>query len=119
MKGKRSYGNGGIDPRGENTWRLRYYINKKRFAVTFRGTEAEAKKEIRRLLRSGDTGEHIAPDKMTFAQWVEHWICIGAPGRRRKPVKQRTLERYAELMRCHVTPTLIACFTENPEHRNR
>jgi integrase len=40
-------------------------------------------------------------------QWVEHWVSIGCPGsKRRKEVGQRSIERYAELMRCHVLPTL-------------
>jgi hypothetical protein len=53
---KRSYGDGGIDQRGENSFRLRYRIGKQRFSATFKGTLAEAKVELRRLLRSGDTG---------------------------------------------------------------
>jgi integrase len=58
---RRTYGDGGIDARGENSWRLRYRVNGKRFSKSFRGTKTEALKELRRLLRSGDTGEHIAP----------------------------------------------------------
>jgi integrase len=61
---------------------------------------------LRRLIRSGDTGEHIAPDKMTVKQWIDQWIAAGAPGRRKKRVGRRTLERYDELLRCHVVPTL-------------
>jgi integrase len=63
---------------------------------------------LRRLIRSGDTGEHVAPDKIMLAQWVEQWIAAGAPGRRQKRVGRRTLERYDELLRCHVVPTLGA-----------
>ncbi len=44
---------------------------------------------------------------MTLGQWIEHWISIGCPGnKRRREVGQRTIERYAELLRCHVVPTL-------------
>src|SRR5262245_20068330 len=103
---KRSHGDGGIDARGPNTWRLRYRINGKRYTATFHGTLSDARKEMRRLIRSGDTGEHIAPDKITMKQWVDQWIASGAPGRRKKRVGRRTLERYAELLRCHVVPTL-------------
>ena len=77
---KRSYGDGGIDQRGENSFRLRYRIGKHRYSVTFQGTLAEAKKELRALLRSGDTGEHVAPDKGTLAEWAREWIEVGAPG---------------------------------------
>ena len=103
---KRSYGDGGIDQRGENNFRLRYRIGKQRFAKTFHGTPAEARQELRRLLRSGDTGEHVAPDKATLAAWAQAWIDIGCPGRNRTAVGNRSLERYSDIMRLHVLPTL-------------
>jgi len=80
---KRSYGEGGIDQRGENSFRLRYRIGEKRFAKTFHGTLADAKKQLRALLRSGDTGEHVAPTRDTLTAWAEHWLAIGCPGRNR------------------------------------
>ena len=61
MTKRRAHGDGGIDQRGENSFRLRYRIGKKRYAKTFHGTRAEARTELRALLRSGDTGEHVAP----------------------------------------------------------
>jgi integrase len=103
---KRSHGDGGIDQRGENNFRLRYRIGKRRFAKTFHGTLSDAKKELRALLRSGDTGEHVAPDKMSLGEWIEYWLSIGAPGRKKKRAGRRTLERYAQLLRGHVTPRL-------------
>jgi integrase len=57
-------------------------------------------------VRSGDAGEHVAPDKVTVSQWIDQWIEAGAPGRKKKKVGQRTLERYEELLRVHVKPTL-------------
>src|SRR5262245_57216502 len=92
---KRSYGDGGIDQRGENSFRLRYRVGNQRFAKTFHGTLADAKKELRALLRSGDTGEHVAPAKDTLA-----------PGWSKKRVGRRSLERYEQLMRGHVIPLL-------------
>jgi integrase len=108
MSKRRSHGDGGIDPRGPDTWHLRYRINGKRFTVTFHGSKQDARKELRDLLRSGDTGEHVAPDKITLAQWVEQWIATGAPGRRQKRVGRRSIKRYGELLRGHVVPTLGA-----------
>src|SRR5437764_1475805 len=104
---KRGFGDGSIDSRGENTWRLRYRVDGKRYSKVFRGTKADARRELRRLIRSGDIGEHIEPDRMTLGQWIEHWISIGCPGnKQRRGVGQRSIERYAELLRCHVVPTL-------------
>ena len=57
-------------------------------------------------VRDGDFLGVVAPDKITLGQWVDQWIATGAPGRRQKRVGRRTLERYAELLRCHVVPTL-------------
>src|SRR5450631_2496129 len=110
---KRSHGDGAIDTRGENTHRLRYRIDGKRFTKTFHGTLTQARKEVRRLLQSGATGEHVEPGKVTVAAWIDRWIALNqrhdveADGSsRRGLVNRRTLERYEELLRCHVTPTL-------------
>jgi integrase len=106
MSNRGHYGSGSIDPSGEGAWRLRYRIDGQRFAKHVKGTKQEATKELRRLLREGDTGTHVAPDKTTLGDWIDHWISIGAPGRRKKKVGRRTLERYAELLRTHVVPAL-------------
>src|SRR5665213_609675 len=106
MAKRRGHGDGSILQRGENSWRLRYRINGKRFSGTVRGTKTEAQKALRDLLHSGDSGEHVAPDKITVGQWIEQWLDAGAPGRRRKKVSQRTIERYAQLLNTHVKPTL-------------
>ena len=101
---RRTYGDGGIDARGENSWRLRYRVNGQRFTQAFHGTLSEARKELRRLIRSGDVGEHVAPDRITVAQWAEQWLASGAPGRNRRRASRRTIERYEQLLRCHVAP---------------
>lgn len=106
MSRRRTYGDGGIDQRGETSWRLRYRVNGQRFTKTFNGTKVEALKALRDLLHSGDSGSHVAPDKITVADWIEQWISIGCPGRRQRNVGGRAVERYSQLLRCHVVPTL-------------
>jgi integrase len=110
---RRSHGEGGIDSRGENVHRLRYRINDRRYTETFHGSLKEAKIRLRKLIHSGDIGEHITPDRMTVSQWIEHWVKLNdrnsdlVDGKRgRGLVNRRTLERYEELLRCHVVPTL-------------
>jgi integrase len=104
---KRGRGDGTIDQSGEGTWRVRYRLNGQRFQKTVTGTKADAQKELRRLLHSGDTGEHVTPDKVTFGAWIEHWIAIGCPGtKNRKKVGQQTVEGYAHWLRHHVMPRL-------------
>jgi integrase len=73
---------------------------------SFKGTKKEAQAERVRLLHETNTGEYIPPSKMTVSQWIDQWIEAGAPGRKKKKVGQRTLERYEELLRVHVKPTL-------------
>jgi integrase len=106
MTSKRGHGDGGIDARGENSWRLRYRVNGKRYSKAFHGSLSDARKELRALIRSGDTGTHVEPDKITLGQWIDRWISAGAPGRSQKRAGRRTVERYSELMRCHVVPVL-------------
>src|SRR5262249_48796123 len=105
MTKRRGHGDGGIDPRGPDAWRLRYRINGQRFSVTFRGSLGDARKELRRLIRSGDAGEHVAPDKITLASWIDRWLALlerqrhdSAP-RKRGLVAAKTLQRYSELLR--------------------
>jgi hypothetical protein len=80
---KRSLGDGGIDRRGDDIYRLRYRTKGKRHSKAFHGTLTEARAELRKILRTADTG-----DKITLGQW----IAAGAPGRRKKKVSARTLE---------------------------
>jgi integrase len=103
MTKRRDHGDGSIDARGPDRWRLRYRVGHKRFSTTFRGTLTKARRELRRLLRTGDTGEHVAPDKITLSEWIDRWTAL-----LRGLVSARTIERYAELLRCHVKPTLGA-----------
>jgi integrase len=111
MKGKRNYGGGVIVQRGPNTFRIRYFVNKKRVSVTVTGTRQEARRRLRELLGHADTGTHVTPSKMTLAQWAEQWLLLLRRGeasgkRRRGLVSPRTAERYAELLDIHVLPTL-------------
>lgn len=103
---KRAHGDGGIDQRGDDTFRLRWRANGKRHAKTFRGTKADARKELRALTTAVDNGEHVDPTKITVGAWIEQWIAAGAPGRKKKRVSERTLERYEDLLNVHVKPAL-------------
>jgi integrase len=98
MKRKRALnGNGSIDESGKDRWRLRYRIDGKRFAVHFKGSKQEATKELRRLLRDGDTGKHVAPSKLTLADWIKDWIAL-----KERSTKARTVERYSDILTLHV-----------------
>src|SRR5580704_2662259 len=113
MANKRDHGDGGIDARGPDHWRLRWRVAGKRYTKAFRGTKKASQAELRRLLKSADDGAHVAPDKITLAVWIERWLALqerrdgqDTGKRKRWLVNARTLERYAELLRLHVLPTL-------------
>jgi integrase len=98
---KGHYGSGSIDPSGEKSWRIRYRINGRRFAKTIRGTKTDAAKELRRLLASADEGIHVAPNKITFAKWVDQWLALKA-----RSIAGQTLDRYEDALKTHVIPAL-------------
>jgi integrase len=116
MTSKRDHGDGGIDQRGEDRWRLRWRVGGKRYTKAFHGTKRAAQTELRRLLKSADDGQHIEPSKVTVSLWVDSWLALQErqdgeavpPKRKRGLVNAKTLERYAELLRLHVVPTLGA-----------
>jgi integrase len=108
---RRDYGEGNIEARGSDKWRLRYRVNGKRHKATFHGTRVEAQRELRRLLKSADDGTHVAPNRITLKDWSEQWLTLLARGeangtRRRGLVSARTRERYRELLALYVLPVL-------------
>ncbi|MGY4193385.1 tyrosine-type recombinase/integrase [Bradyrhizobium sp. USDA 4520] len=103
---KRSHGDGSIDQRGENIFRLRWRANGKRHAKTFHGTKAEARTDLRKLISAVSAGEHVDPSKLTVDGWLDQWLSIGAPGRKQEEVSERTRERYSQLLKEHVRPVL-------------
>src|ERR1700730_13095763 len=113
MTSKRDHGDGGIDARGPDRWRLRWRVAGRRYSKAFQGTKKAAQAELRRLLKSADDGAHVAPDKITLATWVDRWLALlerrdATIVRKRGLVSARTLERYSEQFRLHVLPTLGA-----------
>jgi integrase len=95
---KRNRGDGGIDQRAPDVFRLRYRVAGRLFTRTVKGTRREAQQELRRLLRTADTGAHVAPDKVTLGEWITTWVGMGCPGRKRQEVGRRSLVRYRQLL---------------------
>jgi len=83
--------------RGENTYRLRYRIDSKRFEKTFTARKPDARKELRRLLKSGDDGDHIEPNKLTVGQWIDQWVADWRAWPAAEKGSERTVERYSQL----------------------
>jgi integrase len=93
--------------RGEDRWRLRYWANGERHTKTVRGTKNDAKDALRSLLESAAKGIHVAPSRMTLAQWINQWLTLlQRPDGSRRLIGRRSWERYEQLCRVHILPTL-------------
>jgi integrase len=97
---RRGHGDGGIDQRGENRWRLRWRVDGKRYSKSFEGTRKEAQAELRRLLKTADDGTHVAPDKQTVADYLRDWLDNDTG------LSPKTLERYRQLAERQIMPHL-------------
>jgi hypothetical protein len=64
--------------------------------------------ECSRLITEIADGSFMVSNQTTLAEWINDWLSIGAPGKKRKGVGRKTLERYGQLLRAHVIPALGA-----------
>src|SRR6516225_3192771 len=72
---------GHIRQRSNGSFEIRYSLGtdhatgKRRIATTtVKGNQRAAEKELRRLLRTLDTGEHVDPTRMTLREWLSCWL---------------------------------------------
>jgi integrase len=101
---RRGFGEGSIDKKNDKVYRIRYSIDGRRYCTAFDGTVEAAKAKLRALLKAGDDGEHVEPDKLTVSQWIDQWLDTGCPGRKRQRVGERSRERYSGLLNTHFRP---------------
>ena len=101
---------GHIRERSPGSWELRYSLGtdpatgKRRMATTtVKGNRRDAEKELRRLLRTLDTGEHVDPTRMTVREWLKAWV-----GAIREEVSPKSHERYSEIVDNFLVPELGA-----------
>jgi integrase len=99
---------GSIRERSPGSFELRYSLGteaatgKRREAtVTVRGTRKDADKELRRLLKAIDDGQHVDPSRMTVREWLATWLASI-----REEVSPKTHERYAEIVNHYLAPAL-------------
>src|SRR6266498_4487873 len=99
---------GHIRRRSAGSWELRYSLGadpatgKRRIVTTtFSGDRKVAERELRRLLRAVDTGEHVDPTRLTVRAWLGHWLDTV-----REEVSPKTHERYAEIVKNFLNPAL-------------
>jgi integrase len=99
--------NGSIKQRSAGSWTLRFDLGRgpdgrrKQKVVTLRGTKKHAEMELRRLMHELETGKYADPGRLTVAQYLERWL-----EHMKTQVSAKTWERYAEIVRCHLSPAL-------------
>jgi integrase len=101
---------GHIRQRSNGSFEIRYSLGtdhatgKRRIATTtVKGNQRAAEKELRRLLRTLDTGEHVDPTRMTLREWLSCWLAAV-----RQEVSPKTHERYSEIVNNFLAPELGA-----------
>ena len=102
---------GHIRRRGEQSWELKFDIGAdpltgKRATKyrAFKGTKKEAQAELVRLINSAHQGDYVDPSKTTLSEFLDRWLRDWAA----VSVGPKTLERYEELIDCHVRPYIGA-----------
>src|SRR5437016_5051938 len=101
---------GHVRERSPGSWEVRYSLGAdpatgKRLVVTttVRGPRRDAEKELRRLLRTLDTDEHVDPTRVTVREWLNTWLEAV-----RAEVAPKTHERYVEIVEHFLAPELGA-----------
>ena len=99
---------GHIRERSPGSFEIRYNLGtdpatgrRKIATATVRGSRKDAEKELRRLLRSVDTGEHVDPTRMTVRQWLTTWL-----GTVRQEIAPSSHHRYSIIVYQHLVPAL-------------
>jgi integrase len=99
---------GHIRQRSPKSFEIRYSLGtdratgKDRYATaTVVGSRKDAERELRRRLRTLDTGEHVDPNRITVAKWLADWLATV-----RSEVAPKSYERYAEVVDGYLTPAL-------------
>jgi integrase len=68
---------------------------------SFRGTKRQAQLECARLISEIQGGVYLEPNKLTFAQFLDHWLSHA-----KSRVSPRTHERYTEIVAKNIVPLL-------------
>lgn len=102
---------GHIRRRGDASWELKFDIDpdpatgKRRSRYhSFKGTKREAQIELAKLVAANAKGEYVDPTRLTVGAFLDRWDRDYASVN----VTPKTLERYRQLVRLQIKPTLGA-----------
>jgi integrase len=99
---------GHVRERSPGAWEIRYSLGtnpatgkRRMVTATVRGSRKDAERELRRLLRTLDTNEHVDPSRITLGQWLPLWHASI-----KSKVSPKTHERYGDLVNGFLIPEL-------------
>ena len=102
---------GEIVPRGPGRYMIRWPVDRdektgrpRAKSKTIRGARRDAERELRKVLRSRDTGDYVEPSKTTLNTYLDDWLESAA----RPKVATRTYEDYRYMLKHYVRPILGA-----------
>jgi len=105
MAKKRGNNEGSITHRSDGRWMGRYTVHTaagpKRRAV-YGKTRADVSAKLTRAMADRDGGLTFEAGKLTVGEYVDRWLADSV----RDTVRQRTYERYEQIARVHIKPTL-------------
>ena len=88
----------------QNLWTVQIELDpgsdrkRRRAWYTVRGSRRDAQRRRTELLRAQQTGTYFEPNRMTVATLLERWLST------KNDLANKTRERYAEIVRVHLTP---------------
>jgi integrase len=98
---------GNIRSRADGSFEVSYNLGtdpltgkRKRAYATVKGSRQEAEKELRRILRTIDTGEYVEPTKIKVSEFLTQWIETI-----RSQISPKTHERYTQVVGLYLVPS--------------
>lgn len=99
---------GSIRKRAKGSWTITVYLGrdpvtgkKRQLYRTVKGSKKQAEAVLAQLVHAVETGMDFDSSRITAAEYLDKWLGVV-----RNRVKARTYERYAEIVRLHVTPVI-------------
>jgi integrase len=99
---------GHVRARSLGSFEIRYSLGvdpatgrRKTATATVKGSRKDAERELRRLLRQVDLGEHAKAGPMTTGAWLTQWL-----GLVEETLAPQSYLRYSSVIRCRLAPTI-------------
>jgi hypothetical protein len=117
-KKQKGNGNGTVYPRKNNDgkkigYRGSYIVNGKRYYVSAK-TKTETEQKLRQAMADADRGLTFDAGSLTLGDYLDRWLQDSV----QDTVRDTTFERYEQIVRVHIKPTLKGVKLKNltPPH---